>query len=126
VYTTNEESSLSSVVKDDVIVKSNKIYSVSGSFGKMDLSYAGDRFVYESSAQLLSVNGEVEGLPFNYSFVKPSTGTTFVIGGNPYAGAGADTQLKGTVYCVRIYDRALTEEEIKENYEIDKKKYGIE
>ena len=75
---------------------------------------------------MLSVNGEVDGIPFNDTYVSPATGSNFVIGGNPLAGAGAQTQFKGTIYCIRIYNRALTEEEIKQNYEIDKQRYGIE
>ena len=31
----------------------------------------------------------------------------------------------GYIYCVRIYNRALSEEEIKHNYEIDKERFGI-
>lgn len=125
VYTTNSEKSLSSVVSN-VIVQSNKIYSVSGTVGKMDLEADGSGFAYETSAQLLGVNGEVDGIPFNSSYLNPATGSNFVIGGNPLAGTGANTSFKGTIYCIRIYDRALTEEEIKENYKIDKIKYGIE
>lgn len=38
-----------------------------------------------------------------------------------------DTTLtKGNIYAIRMYNRALTEEEIKSNYEIDKIRFGIE
>ena len=84
-------------------------------------------FGYETSAQLLSINGKVDGIPFeDKNYLSPAAGTTFVIGGVPYAGADALTQFKGTIYCVRIYDRALTEEEIKENFKVDQVRYGIE
>lgn len=125
VLTSNVDNPVSSVISKD-IVQANKIYSISGSVGKMDLKYDGDMFVSETVAQLLSVNGKVEGIPFNDQYLKPATGSTFIIGGNPFAGAGADTQFKGTIYCIRIYNRALTEEEIQENYKIDKQRYGIE
>ena len=81
---------------------------------------------YETFVQLLGINGEVDGKDFDGTYNKPATGSNFIIGGNPLAGVGANAQLKGTVYSVRIYNRALTEEEIKQNYEIDKQKYGIE
>ena len=127
VYTKNESNPVSSVVLNDNIVQANKIYSVSGSVGKMELVLDGDkRFAEETTAQLLSVNGNVDGIPFNDEYLTPASGSNFTIGGNPLAGAGANTQFKGTIYCIRIYDRALTEEEIKENYKIDKQKYGIE
>ena len=126
VYTSNEENPVSSVVAPEII-QANKIYSVSGSVGTIALEQQeGDDIAYETNAQLLSVNGEVDGIPFNDTYVSPATGSNFVIGGNPLAGAGAQTQFKGTIYCIRIYNRALTEEEIKQNYEIDKQRYGIE
>lgn len=125
VYTTSGENQISSVVADQII-QSNKIYSISGSIGKMDLTLGGDEFAYETSAQLLGINGNVDGIPFNTTYLSPASGSKFIIGGNPYAGAGAETQFKGTIYCIRIYNRALTEEEIKENYKIDQQKYGIE
>jgi len=123
VYT--QDGNVSSVVGDSII-QANKIYSFSGSVGKMDIQLGLDNFAYETSAQLLGINGNGEGIPFNNSFLKPSSGTTFVLGGSPLAGAGAQTQFKGTIYCVRVYNRALTEEEIKENYNVDKARYGIE
>jgi len=123
VYT--QDGSISSVVADE-IVQANKIYSISGSVGKMNLEYDGNRFAYETRAQLLSVNGKVDGIPFNSTVKLPLSGSDFIIGGNPLIGVGAQTSFNGTIYCVRIYNRALTEEEIKENYKVDQKKYGIE
>ena len=117
---------VSSVI-GDTIIQANKVYSFSGSVGKMDIQLMANGFGYETSAQLLSVNGKVDGIPFvDNNYLSPAAGTTFVIGGVPYAGADALTQFKGTVYCVRIYDRALTEEEIKENFKVDQVRYGIE
>ena len=126
VYTNKTGNNLSSVVSDGTIMQANKIYSIAGSVGKMDLTLGGDKFAYETSAQLLGINGNVDGIPFNTEMVNAATGTNLVIGGSPLAGAGANTQFKGTIYCVRIYDRALTEEEIKENFKIDQQRYGIE
>ena len=34
-------------------------------------------------------------------------------------------RLKGKIYSIRIYNRALTQDEINHNYEIDKKRFGI-
>ncbi|MBO5477076.1 MAG: hypothetical protein J6A15_04925 [Clostridia bacterium] len=127
VYTTDDEGNIvaSSVVGNNII-QANKIYSISGSLGKIELSTDESGMAFETFAQLLGVNGEVEGKDFNLSYTKPATGSNFVLGGTPLVGAGANTQFKGTIYSVRIYDRALTEEEIKENYEVDKVKYKIE
>ena len=37
-----------------------------------------------------------------------------------------DTALKGILYSVRIYNRALTDEEIEHNYQLDRQRFGIE
>ena len=37
----------------------------------------------------------------------------------------AGYKLKGKIYSIRIYNRALTQDEINHNYEMDKKRFGI-
>ncbi len=124
---TNADGSITPVTLDEEVIQANKIYSISGSIGKMQLEQAeGDMFAYETSAQLISINGKANGIPFNSTLKKPAEGSKFVIGGNPLIGVGANTSFKGTIYCIRIYDRALTEEEIADNFKVDKQKYGIE
>ena len=129
IYTEDENGNVSatpsSVVGNDVI-QANKVYSISASFGRVDLDTDESGMAYESFVQLLGINGNVDGKDFSGTYYKPATGSNFIIGGNPLAGVGANTQFKGTIYSVRIYNRALTEEEIKQNYEIDKQKYSIE
>ena len=34
-------------------------------------------------------------------------------------------RLKGKIYSIRVYNRALTQDEINHNYEMDKKRFGI-
>ena len=34
--------------------------------------------------------------------------------------------LNGKIYSVRVYDKVLTEEEIENNYKIDKNRFNIE
>lgn len=127
VYTNNPEGEIvpSTLIGEDII-QANKIYSISGSVGKMELMEDASGIAFETYAQLLGINGKIEGKDFNTGYVKPATGSKFIIGGTPLVGAGANTGFKGTIYSVRIYNRALTEEEIEENYKIDKQKYGIE
>ena len=128
VYTINDDGIVDSVPSSVVgkeVLQANKIYSISGSLGRINLQMDDSGMAFATFAQLLSINGEVDGIDFNKTYAKPATGSGFVLGGNPLAGSGADAQFKGTIYSVRIYNRALTEEEIKENYEIDKQKYGI-
>lgn len=44
------------------------------------------------------------------------------LGGTKWNGA---VSLNGNIYAVRIYNRVLTDEEIKTNYKIDKYRFGI-
>lgn len=127
VYTQDEEGNIvpSSVVGKDII-QANKIYSISGSFGTLVLDEDETGMGFETVVQLLGVNGEVDGIDFNSNYLKPATGTKFVLGGTPLVGAGANTQFKGTIYSVRIYNRALRADEIEENFKIDKDRYDIE
>ena len=48
-----------------------------------------------------------------------------------YASIGAqvwndnvDATFKGKIYCIRVYNRPLTDEEVKHNYEVDKARFG--
>lgn len=61
--------------------------------------------------------------------VQPNYSTVFAIGTNPRGvteSISSNTnRLNGYVYSVRIYNRALTEEEIQQNYNVDKLRYNI-
>ena len=62
-------------------------------------------------------------------FGKPESNTIFAIGTNPDGKAegvtSGDDRTNMEVYSVRIYDRCLTKEEVKQNYENDKKRFNI-
>ena len=63
-------------------------------------------------------------------FGKPESNTIFVLGTNPNENTEAlldgETRSNMEVYSVRIYDRCLTKEEVKQNYENDKKRFNIQ
>ena len=63
------------------------------------------------------VDGQFKEL-VNVNFSQPLS-TAFSIGGSPY-----DRAFSGKLYCVRMYDRPLSEEEIIHNYTIDKYRFG--
>ena len=112
-------------VVSNAVLQANKIYVLSGSFGNIKLEEDVSGMFFDTTIQLLGVNGEYNGIDFTKEYMKPATGSYMIVGGTPLAGAGANTQLKGTIYSIRIYNRALSEDELKENYEIDKIKYGL-
>ncbi len=51
--------------------------------------------------------------------------TVMVLGGQPN-GIWCGPSFTGKIYAVRIYKRALTDEEVKQNYELDIQRYGVE
>ena len=55
----------------------------------------------------------------------PKNDTVMMIGANPYGEIPTEGRLKGKVYSVRIYNRALSEEEVKQNYTVDKVRFGL-
>ena len=61
----------------------------------------------------------------------PKNDTIMILGNNP-DGDGYETQdpycnwLAGNIYSVRVYDRALTDEEVAHNFRIDKARFNIE
>lgn len=56
----------------------------------------------------------------------PNNDTKLCIGTNPSSNRGTACWLNGKVYSVRVYNRALTDEEVRKNYEIDKIRFGVE
>lgn len=112
-------------VTSDEVLQANKVYSISASVGTVSLDTDESGAAYNARVELLGINGNVKGEPFSATYKAPATGSTIIVGGNPLAGAGAIPKFKGTIYSVRIYNRALSEDEIKENFEVDKSKYNI-
>lgn len=55
----------------------------------------------------------------------PKNDTVMMIGANPYGEIPTEGRLKGKVYSVRIYNKALSEEEVKQNYTVDKVRFGL-
>ena len=73
-------------------------------------------------------NGKiVSKLEKSGSIKYPTGDTPIVLGVNPFNSSyDADTFFKGRIYSVRIYNKALTEEEILHNYNYDKEKFNLE
>lgn len=90
----------------------DKKYSLSGVYDTTTLS------LFENGQK---VSGNTTG---NLGF--PRNNTVMAIGANPNGNNATGGYLKGKVYCARIYNRALTDEEVRKNYEIDKIRFGIE
>lgn len=90
----------------------NKKYSLSG-------SYSGNKLkLYELG--VLQSQSDLSG-----SLGMPEKNTVMMIGANPKDKNPTEYYLRGKVYSVRIYNRALSEEEVKQNYTVDKVRFGL-
>ena len=90
----------------------NVKYSLSGSFN--------------GSQMVLFENGNKNVVNVSGVIKPPSGNTVLAVGVNPYANRRQQGELKGYIYSVRVYNRALTDEEVAHNYAIDKARFGIE
>ena len=87
-------------------------YSISGRYDGKEIS------LFENEHKTTK---EIEG-----KIVKPNDSTIMILGGNPDGNIANWNYLSGTICSVRIYNRALTDEEVMQNYKIDKMLYGVE
>ena len=93
-------------------VAANKIYSLSGSFNSTQIMF------YE--------NGNKYSLSWNGTINHAASSTALCLETNPSGNVGKGNWLKGNIYSVRIYNKALTEDEVKTNYNIDKTRFNIQ
>lgn len=84
-------------------------YSLSGSF--------------DSNQIVLFENGVKTSLTCNGEIKHAASNTALCLGANPSGNVGTGNWLNGNIYSVRIYNRALTEEEVKINYAIDEERF---
>ena len=97
-------------------IKLNQIYSMSTGIDNKKM------YFNENENHIIIDNSK--------KFKAPETTTIFVLGTNPRGdeeGLGdEEARTNMEVYSVRIYDRCLTQEEVKQNYENDKKRFNIQ
>ena len=99
-------------IKKDFIL--NKIQSAATNYDGKNINLYTDGTLYDSYA----ISGSI-GTPGN--------STPMAIAANP-SGTGIDSgrNFKGNIYSVRIYNKALTKEEIQHNYLYDKQRFNID
>lgn len=98
------------------LINIGKTYSVS-------LGYDGTNMYYLE-------NGELVKLPVTGAFTAPKDSTLFMLGTNPEAKGETlgsnEVRPNFEAYSVRIYNRCLTEEEMKYNYQVDSARYEFD
>ncbi len=93
-------------------IKISKIYSLSG--------------VYNGSTSKIYENGIKTEIAATSDFKSPINNTVLMLGANPSGSTPEGMYFKGKLKNIRLYNRALTEDEIQKNYEIDKERFNIE
>ncbi len=85
----------------------------------------------------ITSNGKESKLYLNGNLVKsiivengiisyPNNSTIMALGTNPESSTNIQLEsYKGNIYSARMYNRVLTEQEVKNNYEIDKSRFGM-
>ena len=94
-------------IKQQIVQKD--IYSLSGSYNGRTAKFFenGDKYSLEVNA------------PISYA-----SNTIYALGGNP-SGTSCGMFTKEKIYSIRIYNRALTDEEVLQNYNMDKAIYNF-
>ena len=84
---------------------------------------------YDGNILKLYINGVLQGsIEIEGKITLPDNNTELMIGTDPNGStpsSNVSTNFVGNVYSLRIYDGALTEKEIMQNYKIDQKKYKV-
>lgn len=88
----------------------NRYYQLVGTYDGTTMNFYLDNVLQGS----INISGTI---------TPPIENTHFIIGGNPYKDT-AYTKTKSYVSSVKIYNHALNEQEIKNNYELDKARYS--
>lgn len=103
------------VIESNIKSASNIKYSMSLRYDGTSVRYRGNDTNFK-----LDASGKIK---------EPSKSTIFALGVNPkgqsYTMESSEAFNNFEVYSVRIYNRALTDEEISQNYNVDKERFGI-
>ena len=98
------------LVNTDVLVTPDTIYNVS--------------VTYDGTVVNIYVNGKKAGTLSISGYKNPTTGTLLTFGCGPNSSGGcnenySDYHMEGKLYAARVYNRALTASEVKQNYKMD-------
>lgn len=74
---------------------------------------------YNGKVLTLSENGNITTIQKQGTIKYPQNNTIMILGANPNGNSAFASYFNGKVYSIRIYNRALTKEEIQKNYEVD-------
>ena len=82
---------------------------------------------FDGTNQKIHVFGEeVATTPLTDTIKSPSGNTPLAVGVNPNGTSTDGSWFKGQIYSIRLYNRALTDDEIYHNYLVDKERFGVQ
>lgn len=82
---------------------------------------------YDGTNENMYVNGnKIGNISIEGTIKGPTNSTVYALGVNPINSNPQQEWFRGKIYSAAIYNRALTEEEVMQNYQVDKLRYGIE
>ena len=98
-------------------------YSNNNSYNNIKYALSGR---YDKKEISLFENGNKTSENIQGTIKKTSGNTIMALATSPSENIAYSEFFNGTIYSVRIYNRALTDEEVMQNYKIDKMLYGVE
>lgn len=102
------------------------IYHVVGMYDGKDMKIYINGTEQEDVTLYYNSNPNPDILSSPRTIIGPQLNTVMALGVNPKGSAIEKNPYKGKIYSTKIYNRALSADEVKHNYLLDKARYGIE
>lgn len=80
---------------------------------------------YDNAKATFYQNGTKYEIAAAGTITKPQSNTIMTIGANSSGANASQEYFIGKIYAVRIYNRALSEDEVLHNYQVDKRRYQM-
>ena len=117
-----------------IAIKNGYIYGIiyiNGSYkeiNSLEKYEIGEKYIvqvtYDGSEMKLYINNKLQNtISVIGTIGTPTRNTIVMLGSNPKGSSADGNYFKGTIYSVRIYDRALTSDELYKNYNSDEKRF---
>lgn len=115
------------VLQSNISVPINKICHIVGRYSGTDFKIYLNG-VEQTDITIMNGNrNQISTVVFNNNtIINPLANTVMALGCNPYGNYSEINYFKGKIFDAKIYNRALSEDEIHHNYILDKARYGIE
>ena len=104
----------------------DEIFHVVGMYDGQDMKIYFNGTEQEDVTLYYNSNPNPDILSSPRTIIGPQLNTVMALGVNPRGNTMEKNKYKGKMYDTKIYNKALTEDEVKHNYIINKNRFGIE